>query len=44
MAIVDDNIVTKSLHGKLGNLVFRRRGNKTTSFVFLPRKVPLSDN
>jgi hypothetical protein len=43
MALVDNNIVTKGLRGKVGNLVFRRRGNKTTVYVLSPRKAPLSE-
>ena len=43
MAIVTNNIVTTGLSGKVGNLVFRRRGNKTTAYIQSPRKVPLSE-
>ena len=43
MAIVTNNIVTMGLSGKVGNLVFRRRGNKTTAYIQSPRKVPLSE-
>jgi len=42
MATVTNNIVTKGLTGKVGNLVFRRRGDKTTAYVLSPRKVPQS--
>ena len=43
MATVTNNIVTLGLSGKVGNLVFRRRGNKTTVYVQSPRKAPLSE-
>jgi hypothetical protein len=43
MAIVKDNIITQGLRGKIGNLVFRRRGDKTTAYVQSPKKVPLSE-
>lgn len=43
MATVTNNIVTLGLAGKVGNLVFRRRGNKTTVYVQSPRKAPLSE-
>jgi hypothetical protein len=33
MATVTNNIVTTGLSGKVGNLVFRRRGNKTTAYI-----------
>ena len=42
MATVTNNIVTKGLSGKVGNLVFRMRGDKTTAYVLSPRKVPQS--
>ena len=42
MATVTNNIVTKGLSGKVGNLVFRMRGKKTTAYIQSPRKVPLS--
>ncbi len=42
MATVTNNIVTKGLSGKVGNLVFRIRGSKTTAYVMSPRKAPLS--
>ncbi|MCX6245485.1 MAG: hypothetical protein NTU98_12390 [Bacteroidetes bacterium] len=42
MAIVDNNIVSQGLRGKVGNLVFRKRGNKTTAYVLSPRGIPLS--
>jgi hypothetical protein len=43
MAIVENNIISKGLRGKVGNLVFRRRGNKTTAYVQSPRKAPFSE-
>ena len=43
MATVTNNIVTTGLTGKVGNLVFRRRGKKTTAYVLSPRKGPLSE-
>jgi len=43
MATVTNNIVTTGLTGKVGNLVFRRRGKKTTAYVQFPRKGPLSE-
>ena len=43
MAIVENNIISQGLRGKVGNLVFRRRGNKTTVYVQSPRKAPLSE-
>lgn len=38
MAQVANNLVTQGLTGKLGNLVFRRRGNKTSVYLLSPRK------
>ncbi len=43
MAKIDGNLVTLGLRGKVGNLVFRRRGNKTTVYVLSERKAPLSE-
>ena len=43
MATVSRNIVTTGLTGKVGNLVFRLRGSKTTAYVLSPRKAPLSE-
>jgi hypothetical protein len=43
MAKVDGNIVTTGLRGKVGNIVFRRRGNKTTAYVLSERKKPLTE-
>lgn len=43
MATVTNNIVTTGLTGKVGNLVFRMRGKKTTAYVLSPRKGPLSE-
>ncbi|HAZ02753.1 MAG: hypothetical protein A2W90_07375 [Bacteroidetes bacterium GWF2_42_66] len=43
MATVTNNIITLGLSGKVGNLVFRRRGNKTTVYIQSPRKAPLSE-
>lgn len=42
MAIVNKNVVTQGLRGKVGNLIFRKRGKKTTAYVMSPRKTPLS--
>ncbi len=42
MAIVRNNIITQGLRGKVGNLVFRNRGGKTTAYVQSPRKAPLT--
>ena len=43
MAKVEGNIVTTGLRGKVGNLVFRRRGNKTTAYILSERKKPLTE-
>jgi hypothetical protein len=43
MATITNNIVTTGLSGKVENLVFRRRGNKTTAYIQSPRKAPLSE-
>ena len=43
MAKVDNNIIIQSLRGKVGNLVFRKRGKKTSVYVQSPRKAPLSE-
>jgi uncharacterized membrane protein YfhO len=43
MARVTNNIVTTGLSGKIGNLVFRKRGNKTSVYVLTQRKAPLSE-
>jgi len=42
MAKVENNLVTNGLRGKVGNLVFRKRGKKTTVYVLSKRKAPLS--
>ena len=42
MARVDNNIVTQGLRGRIGDLIFRKRGKKTTVYAFSPRKAPLS--
>lgn len=42
MAKVENNIITKGLRGKVGNLVFRKRGKKTTAYVMSERKKPLT--
>ncbi len=44
MAIVDNNILVKGLHGKVGNIIFRRRGNKTTAYVRSSREKPFTVN
>ena len=43
MALSEDNIVTSGLHGKVGNLVFRRRGEKTSVYVLSERRKPLTE-
>lgn len=43
MAIVDKNIITEGLRGKVGNIIFRRRGDKTTAYTMSPRKVSLTE-
>jgi len=42
MARIAHNILTKGFQGKIGELIFRKRGDKTTVYVSSPRKVPLS--
>ena len=42
MARVGNNIITIGLQGKVGNLIFRRRGEKTSTYVMSPRKKALS--
>ena len=45
MAYIDQrNIVATGLRGKVGNVVFRKRGNKTTVYVMAPRKGTLSES
>lgn len=44
MARVGHNVITEGLRGKVGNLVFRRRGNKTTVYILAERKAPLTEN
>jgi hypothetical protein len=44
MAISDHNILVKGLHGKIGNIIFRRRGNKTTAYVRTDREKPFTAN
>lgn len=43
MAKVEDNLLTLGLRGKVGNLIFRRRGNKTTVYILPGRKTALSE-
>ena len=43
MAKVEGNIVMEGMRGKIGNIVFRRRGNKTTTYVLSERKKPLTE-
>lgn len=43
MATVKNNLATMGLAGKVGNLIFRKRGNKTTVYVQSPRTKPLSE-
>jgi len=40
MAKVENNLVTEGLHGKVGNLVFRKRGKKTTVYVLSKKESP----
>jgi len=42
MAKVEKNLLTEGLRGKVGNLVFRKRGKKTTVYVLSKRKSPPS--
>jgi hypothetical protein len=42
MARVEKNIITQGLRGKIEDLVFRKRGKKTTVYSLSPRKAPLS--
>ena len=43
MARVSHNVITEGLRGKVGNLVFRKRGNKTTVYILSDRKAPLTE-
>ena len=43
IATVKRNTVTIGLTGKVGNLVFRLRGSKTTVYIQFPRKAPLRE-
>ena len=38
-----DNVVVNGLQGKLGNVIFRKRGNKTTVYVMSPRTGTVSE-
>ena len=42
MAKVVNNIITRGLKGKVGNLVHRERNGKTTVYVLSPRKASFS--
>jgi len=42
MARVENNIITLGLRGKIGDLVFRKRGKKTMVYTASPRKTRLS--
>jgi len=42
MARVGNNIITTGLQGRVGNLIFRKRGEKTSAYVMSPRKADLS--
>lgn len=42
MVRVQGNIITTGLRGRVGNLVFRKRGKKTTAYIMSERKAPLS--
>lgn len=44
MAIVGSgNVVVNGLQGKLGNVIFRKRGNKTSVYVMSPRTGTVSE-
>jgi hypothetical protein len=43
MAKVGNNILTQGLQGKVGNIIFRKRGKKTTVYMMSPRKAPFSN-
>lgn len=43
MATVKNNLATMGLAGKVGNLVFRKRGDKTTVYVQSQRTKPLTE-
>jgi hypothetical protein len=42
MAIVQKNLVTEGLRGRVGNLIFRIRGKTTMTYHYTKRKAPLS--
>ena len=42
MATVKNNLATKGLTVEIGNLVFCKRGDKTTVYVQSPRSKPLT--
>jgi hypothetical protein len=42
MARAEKNILTQGLPGKVGNLIYRLRGNKTFVYTSSTRTVPLS--
>lgn len=44
MAIVDQNILVKGFRGKVSNIIFRRRGNKTTVYLRSSREKPFTEN
>ncbi len=43
MARVGRNVITQGLQGRVDNIVFRKRGKKTTAYALSPRKAPLSE-
>jgi hypothetical protein len=43
MATYKNNTIIDGLQGKVGNLVFRKRGNKTSFYTLSPRKKALSE-
>jgi hypothetical protein len=43
MGTYTNNSITEGLRGKIGNLVFRQRGNKTTVYELSARKTALSE-
>ncbi|NJK85496.1 MAG: hypothetical protein HC906_05565 [Bacteroidales bacterium] len=44
MAKIDKNTLFENITGKLGNVVFRKTGEKTSVYILSPRSVPFSKN
>lgn len=44
MAKIDKNSIFENITGKLGNIVFRKSGEKTSVYILSPRSVPFSKN